>query len=159
VGLTTQAQPTFYWYLSGTPNYPFVFTLIEYKAVKPLVERQITMPAKAGIYGISLKEYGISLEPGTTYRWFVSIVPDQDRRAKDLVAGAMVELTSASEALKARVQGSTDEVQTTYAYAEAGIWYDALMALSDAIDSNPGNADLRQQRVTLLNQVGIDAVK
>jgi hypothetical protein len=159
VGLTTQAQPTFYWYLSGTPNFPLIFTLIEYKAVKPLVEKQITMPAKDGIYGISLKEYGISLEPGTTYRWFVSIVPDQDRRAKDLVAGAMIELASPSEALNAKVHGSTDRVKTAYAYAEEGIWYDALMALSDAIDSNPGNVDLQQQRITLLNQVGIDGVK
>ena len=49
VGLTTQAQPTFYWYLSGTPSFPLIFTLIEYKAVKPLVEKQITMPKKAGI--------------------------------------------------------------------------------------------------------------
>jgi len=159
VGLTMQAQPTFYWYLSGTPNFPLIFTLIEYKAVKPLVEKQVAMPPKAGIYGISLKEYGIALEPGTTYRWFVSIVPDQDRRAKDLVAGAMIELASPSEALNAKVRGSTDRIKTAYAYAEEGIWYDALMALSDAIDSSPGNIDLQQQRITLLNQVGIDGVK
>jgi len=159
VGLTTQVQPTFYWYLSGTPNFPLIFTLIEYKAVKPLVEKQIKMPIKAGIYSISLKEYGISLEPGTTYRWFVSIVPDQDRRAKDLVAGAMIELTSPSESLNAKVRGSTGRVQTAYAFAEEGIWYDALMALSEVIDASPDNLDLQQQRLTLLKQVGIEGVK
>jgi hypothetical protein len=34
-----------------------------------------------------------------------------------------------------------------------------MMALSEAIDKNPGNADLKQQRIDLLNQVGIDGVK
>jgi len=159
VGLTTQAQPTFYWYLSGTPNFPLIFTLIEYKAVKPLVEKQIAMPTRPGIHGISLKECGVSLEPGTTYRWFVSIVPNQDSRSKDLVAGAMVELTAPRDTLNAVVRRAADRVEAAYVYAEEGIWYDAMMALSEAIDKNPGNADLKQQRIDLLNQVGIDAVK
>lgn len=159
VGLATQAQPTFYWYLSGTTNLPLMFTLSDYRAVKPLVETQIKMPTQAGIYGISSKEYGIQLEPGTTYRWFVSIVPDQERRAKDLVAGAMIELTSPSETLNAKLRESADRVQAAYAYAEAGIWYDALMALSEAIDGDPGNLDLQQKRLNLLKQVGIDSIK
>jgi hypothetical protein len=159
VGLTTQAQPMLYWYLSGTSNFPLIFTLSDYKAVKPLVEKQIKMPQQAGIFGISLKEFGIQLEPGTVYRWFVSIVPDQERRARDLVAGAMIELAPPSEALNDKIRVSANSVETAYAYAEAGIWYDALMALGEAIDSSPGNLDLQQKRLNLLKQVGIDSIK
>jgi hypothetical protein len=40
-------------------------------------------------------------------------------------------------------------------YAKAGLWYDALGAVSDEIERSPGNASARQARETLLGQVGL----
>ncbi len=36
-----------------------------------------------------------------------------------------------------------------------GIWYDALEAISNAIDAHPEDASLREERASLLNQVGL----
>ena len=40
-------------------------------------------------------------------------------------------------------------------YAEAGLWYDALTAISDLIDTSPNAPALRQRRASLLEQVGL----
>jgi hypothetical protein len=43
-------------------------------------------------------------------------------------------------------------------YAEAGIWYDALMAISDLIDARLEDGVLRKQLSGLLEQVGLSEV-
>jgi hypothetical protein len=43
-------------------------------------------------------------------------------------------------------------------YAQAGIWYDALDAISNEIDANPKDSSLRHQRADLLKQVGLPPV-
>ena len=43
-------------------------------------------------------------------------------------------------------------------YAEAGVWYDALMAISDLLQSNPADTEIRQQRTLLLEQGGLGEV-
>ena len=43
-------------------------------------------------------------------------------------------------------------------YAEAGLWYDAIMAISELIEADPTNAELRQQRAALLEQVALPGV-
>ena len=42
-------------------------------------------------------------------------------------------------------------------YAEAGLWYDAIGALSRLIERNPGDAGLRAMRAGLLEQIGLPA--
>jgi hypothetical protein len=44
------------------------------------------------------------------------------------------------------------------AYAEGGIWYDALSTLSDQIDADPQNRSLQEARADLLRQAGLKAV-
>ncbi|HEX2719391.1 MAG TPA: DUF928 domain-containing protein, partial [Candidatus Deferrimicrobium sp.] len=42
-----------------------------------------------------------------------------------------------------------------FIYAEEGFWYDALESISRMIEASPKDADLRQQRASLLEQVGL----
>ena len=41
-------------------------------------------------------------------------------------------------------------------YAESGLWYDVIDTLSAEIGSAPANRELREQRASLLEQVGLD---
>ena len=43
-------------------------------------------------------------------------------------------------------------------YAESGIWYDAIMAISELIEASPKDMNLRKQRAGLLEQVGLPEV-
>ena len=48
--------------------------------------------------------------------------------------------------------------QAAFIYAEEGIWYDAISAISDMIDAAPNDSLLRRQRASLLKQVRLQEV-
>jgi hypothetical protein len=154
---TTKDDPDLYWYISVAPQFPLEFSLSEDQAEKPLLEKRISPPLKAGLNRISLKDAGIKLSKGVQYRWFVAMVPDEVRRSKDLVAGAMIERVDPSDSLKEKLSAS-DEGKRWTAYAQEGIWYDAIMILSEAIAARPGDEDLKARRDNLLTQVGLSKI-
>jgi len=157
VGLTTQGQPNLYWYLSQPTNLPIEVTIIEDQAISPLFERRINLPVQAGINCVRLADHRVTLLPGKQYRWFVAAVPSADHRSKDIIAGGMIERVESSEALRAKLS-QADKRNIPYIYAESGIWYDAIMAISELIEANPNDMNLRKQRAALIEQVGLPEV-
>ena len=73
-----------------------------------------------------------------------------------LAAGA-IERVDLQKGLKKRLQGSST-MDAPFIYAEAGIWYDALSALSLLIKKQPRNKRFRGERASLLEQVGLARV-
>jgi hypothetical protein len=156
-GLTIQEQPTLYWYVSHPITYPIEITVIESKAVKPSLETQISAPSKPGLQKVRLSDHGLHLKPGVEYQWFVAVLPNRDVRSKDLLAGGLIQRVEPSMTLRARLAQATP-AQAPHIYADEGIWYDALSALSDIIDAAPDDAKKRQQRAALLEQIGLQEV-
>jgi hypothetical protein len=154
-GLTTSAQPTLYWYLSKPTTYKVQFTLIDDKGIEPIIEEYLKDVGE-GIHSIKLSDYRQTLLLGIEYQWFVSIVRDRDQRSKDILATGMIRRTEAPEivadAMKAGRTGAY------YVYAEHGIWYDALSAISELIEENPHDKFLESQRASLLKQVGLPEI-
>jgi hypothetical protein len=146
-----------YWYLSKSTNLPIEVTIIEDQAVYPLLEKRISLPVQQGIHPIRLKDYNIHLSPGKEYRWFLAAIPAPDRRSRDIVAGGMISRVEAQEALLRKL-AQADRKEIPRIYAEAGIWYDALAAISDLMDAAPDDTLLRKQRAALLKQVGLPEV-
>jgi hypothetical protein len=157
VGLTAQEQPTLYWYLSKPTNLPIEVTIIEDQAIYPLLEKRISVPIQPGINRIRLSDYGISLLLGEQYRWFIAAIPAADRRSKDIIAGGFIERIEVSEALRMKLF-QADKLNIPHLYAELGIWYDTIMAISELIEANPNDMNLRKQRAALLEQVGLSQV-
>jgi hypothetical protein len=157
IGLTVQGQPTLYWYLSKPTSLQIELTIIEDQAISPLLEKQINAPIQPGIHRIRLADYGVSLLLGKQYRWFMAAVPAADRRSKDIIAGGIIELVESSEALRVKLS-QTDKRNIPYIYAESGIWYDTITAISDLIEANPNDMNLHKQRAALLEQVGLSEV-
>jgi hypothetical protein len=156
-GLTTSEQPSLYWFISNSTSLPIELTVIDSKGIKPLLETKLPAPAKAGIQRVRLADYNIRLAPGVAYRWFVAVVPDSDRRSKDILAGGAIERVDVPTDLKAKlVKASKPELYSLY--ADAGIWYDAVAAISEMIDAAPQDQALRKQRAELLSQVGLSAI-
>jgi hypothetical protein len=157
VALTVQEQPVLYWYLSQPPKYPVELTINIERDTQPVLEKRIPLPSQAGIFPLRLSDFDIHLSTGTQYRWFLSLVPDPERRSKDIVAGAIIERVEIPETLRSRLlKASREEISNVY--AEAGMWYDALMAVSSLIDEEPGNPVFHKRRAALLEQVGLSAV-
>jgi hypothetical protein len=153
-GLTTSEQPVLYWYTSKDIDQPVEFTLIERGAIDPLFERRIPGPLGAGVQRVALADLGLSLRPETEYQWFVSVVTDPTQRSQDYAAGATIRRVAVDPQVRTRLQSTTAE-QRAFVYAEAGLWYDAIDALSQQVDEAPSNETARGQRRALVEQVGL----
>lgn len=152
VALTTRAAPSLFWHLDGTPpeNAHFVFTLALADGVEPIVERELPLPDAAGIQRIRLAELGVQLDREVEYAWSVSLLAGDDRAADAISEGSLRRV--GSDALGERAPSAR-------VFAEQGLWYDALEALSDALDAAPTDAELLAQRDSLLHQAGLDAAR
>lgn len=157
MGLTSQEQPSLYWYLSEPNNIRIEFTLIDNQATKPILEINLGTQIKPGVHYLNLVEYGARLLPGRQYRWFVALVPDPNHRSKDIIAGVAIERIEPSEALYAKLT-KVDKSEAPHIYAEAGLWYDTLSAISDLVANTPNDIKLRKQRASLIEQVGLSEV-
>jgi hypothetical protein len=157
VGLTVQEQPTLYWYLSKPTSYRIIIKIVENQTQSPIFEKQSNPPAQPGVQPIRLADYKVHLSPHTEYRWSVTAAPDPDDRSKDIRAGGLIERIEIPESVRSKL-GQAEKGEIPQIYAEAGIWYDALMAISDLIDARPEDGVLRKQRSGLLEQVGLSEV-
>ncbi len=156
-GQTVQAQPVLYWFLAETVPHSIEFTLILDQAIYPILEKRIPSPKQPGIQRIRLADFDVSLQPGVNYKWFVAMVPDYDRRSKDILAWGAVERVEFTQDLRAKL-AETDRTRAAHIYAEAGLWYDAFSAVSDLIETAPDDTLYRQQRASLLEQVGLEQI-
>jgi hypothetical protein len=157
VGQTTSAKPSLFYFIDRVPD-PSIrveFTLLDEDGVEPLVETVLPTPKRAGVHRIRLSDHGVKLAAGTEYEWSVSLVLDPNKRSKDIVATSWIDRIPESGELKSRL---ASEGATATVFAEEGLWYDAIGALSDEIEGNPGNVQLAEQRAELLRQVGLDAI-
>jgi hypothetical protein len=154
LALTTQAQPSLFWFQSKPAKARFELAVVEPKNPKPLLSLHLPDADKPGMHRIKLGSYNVELKPDVTYEWSVAIVPDPENRSKDVVAKGVIKRVAAPANLASEVE-KADNVARAFAYAQAGIWYDALDAISNAIEAHPDDASLREQRASLLKQVGL----
>jgi hypothetical protein len=157
-GLTVSEQPFLYWFISNPTSFPVELTVMDLQAVQPILEIRIPPPVQAGVHRIRLADYGIRLSSGAAYRWYVAVVPDPDRRSKDILAGGAIERVEVPEGIKSKL-AQAGNADLPSLYAEAGIWYDALRAISDLIEAAPQDHELRKRRAALLAQVKLPAVE
>jgi hypothetical protein len=156
IGVTTQAQPSLFWFQSKPANAKFELTLLQDNKVKPIVQVLVERSMKAGIQRLKLSDHGAKLDLGVEYQWVVALVTDPDNRSNDLVASGLIKRVEPGAELKDKLAQSAP-ASRALVYAEAGIWYDALSVLSDQIDAQPDNKSLRETRSDLLRQVGLKA--
>ncbi len=156
IGVTTQEQPSLFWFQSKPADAKFELTLLEDNKVKPIVQVMIERSTKAGIQRLKLSEHGAKLTPGVEYQWVVALVTDPNNRSSDLVASGVIKRIEPAADLKEKITKAS-AASLAGVYAEAGIWYDALSVLSDQIEARPQDKTLRQTRADLLRQVGLKA--
>src|SRR5262249_42165810 len=132
------------------------FTLRDETSVEPLVDVALPAPAQAGIQAVHLADLGVKLQSDTRYLWFVSLVSDPERRSRDFTSGAWIMRRTPDDALRARLASAGASAASVY--AQNGLWYDAIAALSSRIAVKSADAALLEQRAALLEQVGLSDV-
>lgn len=153
-GLSLLEQPTLYWHLSERTENTIQITVVDQTSVEPLVEAALEGPFEVGIHRISLADYGVHLKPDSNYQWVVALSVRASRETDSAMAGAGIERVRPSSVLRKKLAAAPNE-RIAFVLAGAGIWYDALDALSKLIDASPADSALIEQRSALLEQVGL----
>jgi len=157
IGLTTQEQPSLFWYQSKPSTASFELTVLEPNRIQPLLQIHAAQATNSGIQRLRLSDHGVKLAPGVEYQWVIALVSDPENRSTDLVASGFIQRVEPSAELQAKVAAASLSALPAI-YAEAGIWHDALGQLSDLIDAQPTNASLPLQRAELFRQVGLKKI-
>lgn len=152
VGLTTERQPTLYWYISKPTTSRIEFTLNDDRGSKTLVKADIPSPKQGGIQALKLADYKVELAPGVVYQWFVTLEVDPKQPSKDVYNGGSIMYQEPSPDLKKQLS-SVGAAGSPRVYAAEGLWYDAMNATYKSGKSAEERA-ARQQRIALLQQVG-----
>src|SRR5437870_4410210 len=153
-GFTTSEQPSLYWFISKPTSLPVELTVMDPQGVQPILETRVPAPVKAGIQRVRLADYNVHLAPGAAYRWFVAMIPDADRRSKDILAGGAIERVDLHQDVKAKL-AEASEKEIPFIYAQAGLWYDALKRIAELIDAKLQDLEPHNERTALLTQAGL----
>jgi hypothetical protein len=154
VGLTTQEQPTLYWYLPEATTGPVDFFIIEKDESEPLFEIRFLPPFQPGYHPIRLSDLGVRLLSDRVYQWSVTL---GRMGSENFMSGGMIQRVKASDSLSTRLAGS-EKSQVPLVYAQAGIWFDSLSSISEMIEVTPSEVSFRETRAVLLEQVGLEEV-
>ncbi len=152
-GLTTRSQPTLYWYQSDPVDMSYELTVN--KGYDTVLHKTLQDAGNAGIRRLDLDSSDIKLKPGVEYEWNIALIPNPDDRARDLVSTGTITRMQPDESLTQTLTGASP-TDLPFIYAEHGIWYDALDAISKEIATNPNDRSLTDLRDDLLRQVGLD---
>jgi|WetSurMetagenome_2_1015567.scaffolds.fasta_scaffold25944_2 hypothetical protein len=148
IGYTLQASPTLFWAIEKTVPYQIEISMFRPDREQPLFEKRITID-KAGVHSFSLKDLGITLEKNQSYEWFVALIKNPKNRNEDVLTSGLIKYVNKTDNL----QQCLNKNPLVYAaYAECGVWYDAIMELSDAITKNPDDPALKNVRTSIFKQ-------
>lgn len=153
VGMTTEAHPKLFWYSAQDSILPMQISLVEPGVSEPLWVTQ--MPTgSAGFNSIQIPDTVPDLVAGRRYRWTVTRLCNVHRPSNNTYARGWVERVASNPIAKAvKALSITDRVN---AYAEAGLWYDAVTeAVGDLQVSDSTNRSLI---LSLLEQGGLTGI-
>lgn len=157
-GLTASGRPVFYWYLSRTPSVPIVFTLVEPGVSKPIIEQQIRRP-RAGINQLQMSKDLPELVPGREYQWTVTLKCNPNRPSENQIAQGSIKHVPATPALEKQVASARSQIGKAAIYARSAYWYDTVGVILAAHAVNPKDPLIRQEFLSLLEQIGLTEVK
>jgi hypothetical protein len=129
-------------------------TLTLEKGDTPLLEKRLPVPTQSGIQRVRLSDYGVKLIPGERYTWSIALVLDPKRRSKDVIAVGAIERVERADMNPATL-AAAPTTDAFYRFAADGLWYDAVMVISELIESAPADLALRKNRAELLDQVDL----
>lgn len=136
---------------------PMQFALVEPGVARPLLAKSLKAD-KTGLVQLELPKDAPQLSPERKYRWTVSLICNSQRPSENVYATAWVKrVTTTANQAKALVEAGSDN-QRALVYAQSGLWYDALTAMSKAYQANPQDSSTRESFVSLLDQVGLTQV-
>jgi hypothetical protein len=150
-GVTISPNPTLCFYIAAATKCRVVVTLSDSEEQKTLGRETFESGfAKPGVYYVQMRTLKQPLKPGHVYTWTLGIKSPDGRSDNDAVAVTAVRYRP-DEALSEKIANLEPEDRARVLGA-AGVWYDSIAALCEAIDKNPADPFLRAERTRLLTE-------
>ena len=137
VGLTAQASPNLYWFVSEAAPYSVEFSLSVESTGEIIAEETLPPVSKAGIQTIKLNSFNAQLTEGSDYLWSIALVIDPTQRGKDILISVPI-----------RRNPTTIDLNDGAKLAQAGFWYDTLQYVTENKSSQVQDL-LKQAGITL----------
>lgn len=157
IARTVSSHPTFLWHVSGATSAPMVFTLTERGGDRPMFQKQLKAE-QAGIMRVEIPQNVPALVEGKEYRWTVTLVCSEKRPSENVYARAWIERVATPSDLSQKLGSVSSDRDRAAIYAQAGLWYDAVATLDRIRAANPGERQVLNSFVSLLEQVGLNQV-
>jgi hypothetical protein len=150
---TTQARPSFAWYLHNPKDKAITleFALIDPGIAKPFYRTTLKTDTK-GLISFQMPSSAPELQKDKAYRWTLIVVNDPKRTGlNQRLKGGILRVDRPSSIPELTAKAPIDQ---TIAYAEAGIWYDAIQWASQTRQT----PDAREVWLPLLEQGGLKEI-
>ncbi|WP_346291086.1 DUF928 domain-containing protein [Sphaerothrix gracilis] len=163
LGLTTQAYPTFYWFMPQNSAQLMEFSL--YQAGAATTERQLiyrstfTVSREAGIASLALPESaGLPpLEIDQDYQWSVALICNAEARQQDLRIDGWIRRVEPTADLAAQLATEPAAVHAAL-YADEGLWFEAIDRLVALRQAHPDSLTVTERWTEFLTSVELEAI-
>ena len=153
IGLTMFEQPALFWYIAQSASQPVDVRITDEGSTHVLLDVRMLPPIRQGIHKVEMKDYGIRLQPNTTYQW--TIILRGNAPGEDYTTSGWIMRISPPQNVAAVVHLPSITSLRPRSLVEAGLWYDAIWVLSERIQAQPTDTTALNQRATLFEQVGL----
>lgn len=157
---TVDDTPTFWFYVpaysqsSSQPSTVAEFVLLD-KNGQILQTEQITLTETSGIVAVPLTQ---PLDLNQPYQWIFSILINSRNPSQNPTVNGWVQRVEPNLALSNDLAQASSESAQIAAYANHGVWYDALTQLAMRRQADPDNPALVTDWHDLLSSVGLRAI-
>jgi hypothetical protein len=150
---TTKARPSFAWYLHNPKGKAVTleFALIDPGISKPLYRTTLKTDTK-GLIAFQMPGSAPELQKDKAYRWTLIVVNDPKRTGLNQRLNGGIQRVDRPTSIPELTAKSP--IDQTIAYAEAGIWYDAIHLASQTRQT----PDAREIWLPLLEQGGLQKI-
>jgi hypothetical protein len=153
-GSTYAERPTFMAYVAQTTAKKVFFSVRDGQGRYHYQTMQ-ALPAAHGLMRFVLPESANALKPGHQYHWSVVLVCGETLRPDSPRVDGWIERLDQAAPTQAKQMQPLERAQMYY---DQGIWYDAVAAVADARQQQPGDRTTQAAWQELLQAMGLDQV-
>ncbi|MEO8326319.1 MAG: DUF928 domain-containing protein [Nitrospirota bacterium] len=153
IGLTMFEQPALFWFIAYPTSQPVDVTITDESHTQRLLDVRMLPPIQPGIHKVDLRDYGIRLQLNMTYQWKIVLQGLNPGESHTTSGWIMRVPPPANVATLANLPSIN--ATPTKPLLEAGLWYDAIWALSERLHTDPADTQALIQRANLFEQVGL----
>ncbi len=124
---------------------------------RPLLVKSLKAD-KTGLVQLKLPKNAPELQSGREYRWAVSLTCNTKHPSENVYAMGWVKRVTATANQGKAIAAAGSDNERALAYAQSGLWYDALTAMSKAYQAKPQDPSTFESFVSLLDEVGLTKV-